>query len=157
MDKSIDSKKIKKCFLKYKKIIIQHVGSNAMSDVTINQICSKLFPDNWGGCYSVNNLPIKSYKNTHYFIINTDISSKPGKHWCAIVIHKNICYVWDSFSRDLNKILPILTHKLKGKHIHIVNANYDGANQKGDSQVCGQLSIAWLCVFNKYGDQACLV
>ena len=153
----MDKTKIKKRFLKYKKIIIQNVGNKAMSDLKINQICSKLFPDNWGGCYAVDDLPIKSYKNTHYFIINTDISSKPGKHWCSVIIYKNICYIWDSFSRNLSKILPILTNRLKKIHIHIIDSNQDGANQRGDSQVCGQLSIAWLCVFNKYGQQSCLV
>ena len=92
-------KKIKKKFNKYKKTIIEQIGNKALYDDEINSICHKLFGSKWGGAHAVDQIPIKKYNDIHYFIVNTDKSNEAGTHWCALALHKQNCYIYDSVGR----------------------------------------------------------
>jgi len=150
-------KKIKKQFLKYKTIIIKQVGQKALYNDTIDKICKGLFKSKYIGTYTQDKIPDNLYNDTRYMIINVDKYGEDGSHWVSIAIQHNKYFIWDSFGRDLSKLLKILTKKLKNKQVEIINGNEDGANQKGYSEVCGQMCISWLICFDKYGQDALLI
>ena len=152
-----EKKIVKKQFLKYKKLLIQNVGNKAMDNITINKICSKMFKSKWAGCHSVDDVPIKIYDDIHYMIVNTDTRKKKGFHWVSVLIKQHKCYIWDSYARNSDKILKILTYRLRNKNFEIINANKDGADQYSKSEVCGQLCISWLLTYDEFGESACLV
>jgi hypothetical protein len=56
--------------------------------------------------------------------------------------------VFDSFGRRTTQIIPSLLKSGNGK---IKDTDYD-ANQKIKETNCGQKSIAWLSMFNDYGE-----
>ena len=61
---------------------------------------------NFIGCFPEDDLPslpkkLKLYSKS--LIINTKPSNDKGEHWVAIIIHKQKCFYFDSFS------LPILS------------------------------------------------
>jgi hypothetical protein len=148
--------KIKKKFSKYKKTIIEQVGSKAMYDDEINSICHKLFGSKWAGAYAVDKIPIKKYNYIHYFIVNTDKSNEAGTHWVAVVLHKQNCYIYDSFGRKTENILKPLVGMLNKKSIHFTDSNYT-KEQHGDTQICAQLCIAFLLCFDQFGRDALLI
>lgn len=148
--------KIKKKFSKYKKTIIEQIGNKAMYDDEINNICSKLFGSKWAGAYAVDQIPIKKYNEIHYFIVNTAKSNESGEHWVAVVLHKQNCYIYDSFGRHSISILKPLVNLLSKKSIHFTDSNYT-KEQHGDTQICGQLCIAFLLCFDEYNKDALLI
>lgn len=153
-----EKKIVKKQFLKYKKLLIQSLGNKAMDNITINRVCSKMFKNKWSGCHSVDDVPLKKYDDIHYMIVNTDTKKQSGHHWVAVLIKQHKCYIWDSYARNINKILKILTYKLRNKNFHVIDCNFDGSNQYSKSEVCGQLCIAWLLTYDEFGaEKACLV
>ena len=152
-----EKKIIKKQFLKYKKLLIQSLGNKAMDNITLNRVCSSLFKSRWIGCYAVDEVPLRNYDDIHYMIVNTDTKKQSGHQWVAVLIKQHKCYIWDSYARNSNKILKILTYRLRNKNFHVIDSNFDGANQKGLSEVCGQLCISFLLTYDEFGESACLV
>lgn len=55
-----------------------------------------LFGGDGIGVYSIDNLPT-SRKANLMFIFNTDSSNLPGTHWIAVMVKKNIGFVFDPF------------------------------------------------------------
>lgn len=50
----------------------------------------------FGGIYNIDNLPRIVRKTPTFLIMNTDVSTGPGKHWVAIYITENYCEFFDS-------------------------------------------------------------
>ena len=148
--------KIKKKFKRFSNTIIGQIGNKALYDDEINNICHKLFGSKWGGAHAVDKIPIKKYSDIHYFIINTDKSNEAGTHWVAVVLHKSNAYLYDSFGRKTENILKPLANLLSKKSIHFTDSNYT-AEQFGNTQICAQLSISWLCCFDQFGKDALLI
>ena len=149
-------RKVKKKFLRYKKIIIEQVGNKGLYDDQITKICKGLFKSKYEGTYPVDEIPIKKYQSTHYFVINTSKSTEEGVHWCSLVLHGSNAYIYDSFGRHSKNILPSLVNILNKRQIHYHDSNHD-AEQFGNSEICGQLSIAFLCCFDQFGRDALLI
>ena len=149
--------KIKKKFNKYKKTIIQQIGSKALYDDEINSICHKLFGSKWYGAYAIDQIPVKKYNEIHYFIVNTDKQNGKGEHWVAVVLHKQNCYIYDSFGRHSTSILKPLANLLSKKSIHITDSDYTKEQHGYKSQICGQLCIAWLLCYDSFGKDALLI
>ena len=149
-------KKIKKKFNKFKSTIIGQIGNKALYDDEINNICKKLFGSKWGGAYAIDQIPVKKYNDIHYFIVNTDKSNGKGEHWVAVVLHKQNCYIYDSFGRHSTSILKPLVGMLSKKSIHFTDSNYT-AEQFGSTQICGQLCISVLLCFDQFGRDALLI
>ena len=82
-------------------------------------------------------------KNNEMCIINTDPSNKKGMHWFSIFKYKNRKYFYDSFARDYKSLSPYFKNK---KWFNVKN-NVDESFAGKD---CGQLSMTFLVVFDKY-------
>jgi hypothetical protein len=138
-------KEVETLFRDYKKKFITIFGSKALTNHTINFICKKLFGKEWIGCYSYDEFPLKT---PGYGIINT--GKKIGIHWVSVYIKKNTVYVYDSFGRPTGQILSRFKRRLEKNKLIIVESDND-AEQRGNSEVCGHLSISFLCVVKKLG------
>ena len=132
-------------FLKYKKQLIRKLGSKGLYNDTIDDNCKRLFKSKWKGCVSHN----KMSQSNGFQILNTaSFKSKNGIHWVGICITPKTIYVYDSFGRDSDLILKSLNKNKKKRKI--IESNRD-AEQFGDSEICGQLCIAWLLCVKNFG------
>ena len=128
---------IKKTFLSYKKKIIKLLGKGALMDIKITKVCKKLFGNKYLGTYSQDKVPVN---HLGYCIVNVDTSHMKGSHWVALVFTPHHCYVYDSFGRQAENLLPILMRKLNHKKIIEVDGDHK-PEQFGDTSVCGQYSL----------------
>lgn len=55
--------------------------------------------DNFLGCFPVDQLPCVDGKTKFSLIVNLDVSTGPGTHWCAIYKKNKKVYYFDSFGR----------------------------------------------------------
>lgn len=138
----------KKLFDKTKQKIISKIGRRAMDSVQVHNIGKALFSNKFLGVFPVDKVPLSK---SGYAIVNTDVSGNPGIHWVGFIRKGNTAYIFDSFARKSSKILKILTDRLKIKGIQIINSDLSDHEQRGKSQVCGQLSLSWLQVAHKLG------
>ena len=122
--------------------IIASVGRKGMYSDQINKLGASLFGPRWGGAVS-NDHPLSEGK---YYVLNT-ATTGPGSHWVSVYLHKKIAYVYDSFGRRSKRLLP----HLQGPNVHMVVDSDHHAEQRGNSEVCGQLSLAWLLVLHSTG------
>ena len=131
-----------KLFLKYKKQFIKELGKKALYDDQFK----KMIP--WvNGVYCQDQAVIKP----GYYIINTDISSGKGEHWIGCYQTKTRCYLYDSFSRTPKFLVPIFLKKLEKNKIKVFESDTSDSEQYGQTEVCGQLCMAWLSVIKKIG------
>lgn len=65
------------------------------------------------GVFALDKLPKKTIKKPASLIINTDVSSKKGDHWVALVLTKNQAYYFDSFGLQIidHQILSFLSQQ----------------------------------------------
>jgi hypothetical protein len=131
-----------KLFLKYKQKFIKNLGKDGM----YNDEFKKTIPF-LTDVYAHDTAKVKK----GYFIINTDISTGKGEHWIACYITDKRCYLYDSFSRTPKYLVPLFVKKLEAKNIKIFESDPKDKEQYGNTQVCGQLCCAWLCVVKELG------
>jgi hypothetical protein len=144
----------KALFDKTKQKIINKVGRRAMDNVQVHNIGESLFGGKFLGVFPVDRVPLSK---SGYAIINTDVSGNPGIHWVGFIRKGNKAYIFDSFARKGSKILKILTDRLNAKNIQIINSDLSDHEQRGKSQVCGQLSLSWLQVAHTMGIKSAIL
>lgn len=148
-------KQAKALFDDTKKKLIKAIGNRkAMNDIQITTICKELFGNKYLNTFSVDKAPVSK---PGYMVVNTDKYGNKGIHWVACIKKGNTMYIFDSFARRASRILKILTDKLKEKNIKIVNSDLTDSEQRGDSEVCGMLCIAWLYVAHTMGVKTALL
>jgi hypothetical protein len=138
-------------FRKKKKEIIKLLGRKATTDIQLTSLGHDMFGKKYTGTYSQDHKP-KKLPKCQYFIINTDRRGGNGTHWVAIVKNNNTFYIYDSFARNAKRLIPVFS---KGKLI--IESDLSDAEQRGDSEVCGQLCLSFLYVVNKHGIRAALL
>jgi hypothetical protein len=134
-------------FNKVSQMLIKRFGKKAMWNDTIDKYGKSAFGAKWKGCNSQDMIVWKS----GYQIINTDTSKKRGEHWVAIYITPTKIYVYDSYGRPTQKLLKILTAESKKRGIQIIDSKPDPEQKGSTSEICGQLSLAWLHVAKQLG------
>ncbi len=133
-------------FKKYKKYIIKQLGKKALDDLQICRLAKELLGKKFIGVYAQDKLPVK----TGYYIINTDLSKTINSdtcHWVGVYQTPKTLYIYDSYGRNTSFVLPYIYKNTKKK---IVESKKD-PEQFGKSALCGQLSLAWLCVVHDLG------
>ena len=86
-----------------------------------------------------------------YYIINTaKANSRRGIHWVSVCQTPKTLYVYDSFGRPTKSILKSLVKRSHQKKLKIVESDND-KEQRDNSDICGQLCMAFLCVVKQYG------
>ena len=143
--------KAENVFRLYKNELIQKLGRKALNNDTIDKYSKLLFQSKYKGCYAQNN---KFELKQGFYIINTDLESGKGIHWVSLILTPKTAYVYDSFARDLKKLLPHLIQHLK--NYKIVSSDRKDSEQKGDSQICGHACLAFLLVAQKLGIRSAL-
>jgi|GEM_PF-3541371 len=138
---------IRNKFFEVKNDLVKIVGDGPMYDQQITKICKDLFGKDYLGTFSQDQIPVEK---KGFCIINVDTSKQDGTHWVALVFKGSKCYVYDTFGRNVKKLLPILRKKLENHKI-IEIATDPHPEQYGNTNVCGQLCIAFLFCVRKYG------
>ena len=141
-----------KLFKAYKKAMIAEFGKGPMSDTQLSAKGKELFGRKFRGVYSQDTLPIGK---RGMYIVNVDTRGEVGSHWVGVVETGDAIYVYDSFARHLSDLMPILEAKLNRKKIH-VHEKLDHATQWGQTEICGQLATAYLCVVHELGIEAAM-
>jgi hypothetical protein len=149
-EKSILSKK--NILEKYEKIfndIVNILGNDVTYNNQLEDLAKKtiLNDHNFLGIFpqDFNNCILNDYKKC-CLIFNTSPLNKSGEHWCGLWKENEKIYIFDSFGRNPQKLVPILHNNLGG------NIYYDDdKNQKNNEANCGQRTLAWLICCVKYG------
>ncbi|MGL5715889.1 MAG: hypothetical protein ACRCX2_22920 [Paraclostridium sp.] len=82
-------------------------------------------------------------------VLNTKPSNSNGEHWVSIIKYKKSIYFYDSYKRPYYELSK---HWQNKKWIQPqMNAHPDESHYATN---CGQLSLAALYVFNKYGPKS---
>jgi hypothetical protein len=156
---TIREKNVMKVFNVHKKAMLKSMGHNITSSTILNDKGNQLFNNivangnMYLGTFSQDNLPwhkIKNKKKPIMAIINTDVANKPGVHWVALYITPKTIYIWDSYGRDTNKLLPVFAKQMKFYKIKSKDADPD-KNQTNTSKICGQLCLSFLSTVKQVG------
>ena len=150
---SENEKDVEKSFISFKKQLINKIGKKALYNDEIDEAGRKLIGPKFKGVCSHDKLPLKP----GYYIVNTGNSKSAGIHWIAVVCTPKTIYIYDSFARHHGTILKSIEKKAKAKKMKIVNSDRSDLEQKDDTSICGQLSIAWLLCVKKYGIRKALL
>jgi len=134
--------KYEKYFDKMRRIL----GNTTTYDSDLRRTAKRLFGKRFMGVYAANRIP-QSIGKGKLLIINLDDADEPGSHWIgAAKDNQNTIWVYDSFGRNIHRILPsIYTSKRK------IRSTERDAEQTAKEQNCGARVVAWLQVFAKYG------
>ena len=119
------------------------IGTKSTNNIELEKIGENLYGERFIGVFSADEFP-KYVKENQMFIINTEPKNKPGIHWVSCYKLNKKFYMYDSFDRPIKDLSKFWKHKN-----NIVNANKD-RDQSFLEYTCGQRSIAWLIMFNKY-------
>ena len=138
--------KAENVFRIYKNELIQKLGRKALNNDTIDKYSKLLFQSKYKGCYAQNN---KFELKQGFYIINTDLESGKGIHWISLILTAKTAYIYDSFARDLKKLLPHLLQHLA--NYKIVSSDRKDKEQIGNSQICGHNCLAFLLTTQKLG------
>jgi hypothetical protein len=145
-NKSEEDKEINDYFLLCKKELIRILGDKVTTGRDLDNVASQIFKKKWKGVYSWDKLPLEP----GYYIVNLDHSRDPGSHWVAIGQTPGSVFIWDSFGRCLNTIMPKLIKKIINQGKTVWESDSD-KEQFGSSEICGPLSIAALMCMKHFG------
>ena len=117
-----------------------------LSDKTTNNIQllrlgRHIFGDRFVNVFSADD-NIKLH-NGQFCIVNTDSHEQSGSHWLSVYKYRDKYYVFDSFGRDVHKLSKYFKHK------QWINVEFNRIESYKQNN-CGQLSLAWLIMFDKY-------
>jgi hypothetical protein len=113
------------------------LGHKTTNNRQLGRVGRQLFGSEFLGVFPRDKIPVFP-KGKSYCIINTDTSNGAGIHWTGLACVDRRVYGYDSYGRDINKLL-----KVKG----VVNSDMKDREQKILDKNCGQRVIAWLLVF----------
>ena len=123
-------------------IILEDIlGDKATSNIQLLKIGKRIFGDRFKNVYCSND-SIR-LKNNECCIVNTDSSKQEGSHWISLYKYKDHYFVWDSFARDIHTLSKFFRFK---KWINVEHPREESFK----SSSCGQLSMAWMLLFDKY-------
>ena len=142
---------IKKYFNELKVKIVKEWGNKSLYDTEITDIGRQLMGKKYTGTFPIDKVPL--FGSDKYIIANVDRAGLPGSHWVSIYIKGDTIYVYDSFARKTKNLLKPLYESAKKSNKKIVDVNVK-ADQRGDSEVCGPISLSLLYIIFKYGLQA---
>jgi hypothetical protein len=137
----------------YKAAIIEALGREALEDSTIEKFGQAEFKRRWGGVHAEDR--IGHVASNRFYIVNTSRHGGAGVHWTGLYVTRaGRSYIYDSFARPIAKLLPHEVRKMR-REGHDVEEAHAHANQRS-SDLCGQLSLAWLLLVRDHGIRAAL-
>jgi hypothetical protein len=133
-------------FRKYKRQMIQLLGKKATTSHQLTTVGRQLFGAKYRGTFS-QDYKAKPTPRHQYFIINVDRRHQPGSHWVGVVKNGKTYYIYDSYARTAKRLLPVFT----GKILKYIESDRSDAEQYGSTEICGPLTLAWLCCVHELG------
>lgn len=134
------------------KTLLRKVETKMGNETTFSNdlfvVAKSLLGNKFQGIFTADKLPLLT-KTQPYAIVNLDSSWEEGSHWVALAKSGSKVIFYDSFGRPSKSILPLL------KGGNVINTE-DDAEQKIQETNCGQRSLAWLMLFDKYGKKMAL-
>ena len=121
--------------------IVDLLGTKATDNIELYKLGKYIFDKRFIGVFASNEIP--NLKNNEMCIINTD--DKKGVHWCCLYKYENNIYFYDSFARSDK----LLSKFWKNKKWIIANVNGRDQSINYTDEMCGQISMAYLTVFDK--------
>lgn len=156
-NKPAAEKKAEALFRNYKTALIKRFGRGPLSTDDIDAFGVEAFGSDWGGSGD-QNITLRPGK---LYIVNSSHAKKsPGVHWTGVAVSKSgIVYMYDSFARNATHLMPTLAKNIRktGAGQHYTQSDTSDKEQRGDSAVCGHLSLAWLCVVRDLGIRAAML
>lgn len=132
----------------YKAAVVEVLGREALEDNVIDQFGREQFKRRWGGVHAEDDRP--NLTPNRYHIVNTGRHNSPGVHWTALFVSRGgRAYIYDSFARPIPSLLPHEVRKIRDTGAAVEEAN-EQADQRG-SDLCGQISLAWLLLVRDHG------
>ena len=126
-----------------------HVGDKTTYLDELEGAGKKMLGVKFKGVYPSDKIP-KLNDLSPYCILNLDSSKESGSHWIALAKNDKLNHtmVYDSFGRHNNKIIPNLRYSGNGR---VIDTERD-AEQKILETNCGARCLAWLCIYDKWGE-----
>lgn len=129
-----------------REIAIPLVGNGVTIGADLAVVGKKLFGDKFAGVFPSNRIPPLK-PPALYTILNLDEHDEPGSHWIALAKDNLVVWVYDSFGRPTQRILPDI-----GQKFDFFDVDAD-AEQLARETNCGARSLAWLMVFECFGPE----
>lgn len=130
-------------------ILRNHYGRDEKTTDDLDSIMKVFIKKNYIGAIPYDYYPLDK-NGQSYAILNTDNSNKGGEHWLGVYRKNNTLYVYDSFARQLDRLIPDFCNRMidNGCKIIQVNKKLDQAN---DQQDCGLRAAVWLMCVDQDG------
>ena len=137
-----------KTYTQILKKMYKKVGKTTTYNDQLIKVGKQLFKHKFMGVFASDKIPNKIPKG-YCFIINVDKSNESGSHWIAVCkdINTNQIWVYDSFGRNITKLIPNLKKKFK---LNLKEPEHD-AEQKESQTDCGARCLAFIYIFLNYG------
>lgn len=150
---TMDREAVKRVFKRHRDRIIREYGRAALDSEQVDQIGRREFGRRWGGVSDQSGW--KPHPN-RFSIVNTARSpNSPGMHWTAIYVSPaGVPTAYDSFGRNVHKLLWAANRTAQKGGRHALRGTDPAHEQHGASQICGALSLAWLCLCRDLGVRA---
>lgn len=133
-------------------IIYPMIGNKTTYLSQLKRCGIDLFGHSFEGVFPADKIP--QLNTSKYCILNLDKSTEPGSHWIAVAKDGDKSYVYDSFGRDFNEIIPSIKFSGNGTIIDVD----DDAEQNVIETDCGARCLAFLLVCEHWGvDMAKLI
>jgi hypothetical protein len=121
-------------------------GKNEKDNFELDKIGKDFFGEKFIGAFPWDLLPMKN----GYSVINTDDSTKAGVHWVGIYKDNKNIYVYDSFGRHTEHILPEFYKELIKSGYKVTDSEHT-PEQSNYQEDCGLRAIAWLLMVDLFG------
>ena len=130
--------------------VYPEVGSDVTTDTDLHRAGKKLIGRGFLGVYASDTIPRFPKQSQAYCIINTDTHSEPGSHWLGVAKRGQHVYLYDSFGRAPDTILPELSRACREQGLRL-DAKVSRPEQRKDQNDCGARSLAWLLLCKRFG------
>ena len=142
-----------KLFHSHRDRLIRELGRQALDSDQINEVGRREFRKRWGGVYDQSTW--QPQPNRFYVVNTARTVNSPGYHWVGIYVSPSgIATAYDSFGRNVHKLLFVANHTAKKLLHHTLQGTDPKPEQRGRSQVCGDLSLAFLLTVRDLGVRA---
>jgi hypothetical protein len=142
---------VKGRFRGYKKMLIRLVGRGPMDEDQIQKIGRTAFGDRWAGVFPSDIAKKLLLMRDRFAVVNTATSRGRGSHWLGVYMSPGGGgYLYDSFGREASQVIWRLSRAALAANVALHNTDA-GAEQRGTSAVCGQLSLSWLLTVRDLG------
>lgn len=128
----------------YKTKVVPAIGHHNMTMTNdLLKAGKKLIGPTFVGVFPQDKVP--NLRSGESVIFNNHTHTEPGEHWLAGFKTDKGLVVFDSFGRNLQKFIPILSQQVR-----VLSTDPD-RDQKWTASHCGQLNIAWILLAKHHG------